>query len=91
MMVNKREDTMLYIVIEGGVVQEVCTNDPRQLEDSFGNPSELEVTIIDYDMDGSESPYMSVVTDTSVPDGRKAEASVFTMSVVPLDCTIESK
>ena len=55
----------IYVIMEGGVCQGVCTNDPTLVDASY--------TVIDYDTDGADE---SEITRVEQGDGSDADALI---------------
>lgn len=69
---------MIYVIVEGGVVQQVCTDAEERMR---------QVTIIDYDC--QDTPYP---TELKSSDGVVHSASVYQMDINPLEvklCTCD--
>lgn len=72
----------LYIIVEGGVIQSVCSNNPKEVENT------LEVVVVDYDIEGSSSEELTPISGGGYQDTEFAIVSRPYIEKVDIDVPI---
>ena len=65
----------LFIIMDGGIIQNVLSPDPEKLKD-------LKLTIVDYDVEGCEPDVLEQVQQY---DGKWEDACIFTPTIEQLE------